>query len=193
MTCASIVRAAVPQDEEGLWKLLRLMHEETGLYPLSETKVQFYLHRVLYPETISPDDNGPRGIIGVIGNDQLEGIIMLVLGSVWYSDAMSLQDMVSFVHPDYRHAGHARALIDYGKRMTDEVRKYDPDFRMMVGVVSSVRTAAKCRLYDQMLTPVGAFYLYPSPPDFIPIKEARRNLNHHERRVIDAAKRMAKY
>ena len=165
----SIVRAAVPDDEEELWSLFRLMHHENGLFPLCEPKVQDYLRRVLYPETIPPDDTGPRGIIGVIGSPtQLEAAIMLVLGAVWYTNAISLQDCVNFVHPEYRQSDHSKALIAYSKFMTDEIRKTDANFQMMVGVVSTKRTAAKVRLYRRQLAEIGSFFVYPTPPGYEP-------------------------
>lgn len=160
----SIVRAAVPADEGQLWILLRLMHSENGIFPLSEPKVQYYIDRVLRPEMIPANDAGPRGVIGVIGVPaQLEGIIMLVLGSVWYSDSITMMDSVNFVHPDCRRSDHAKTLIGYGKNMVDEIRKAHADFQMMVGVVSTKRTAAKVRLYRQQLVEIGSFFVYPPP------------------------------
>ena len=158
----SIVRQAIPQDEGELWVLLRQMHRENGLLPLSEPKVQYYLDRVLHPEKISSTDTGPRGIIGVIGTaSYLEGMIMLVLGQVWYSASVMLQDCVNFVREDCRQSNHSKELIAYRKRMTDEIRKSDPDFKMMVGVVSTVRTQAKIRLYRRQMVECGSFFLYP--------------------------------
>lgn len=145
------------------------MHSEAGIYPLSEPKVQDYLRRVLYPETIPPDDAGPRGIIGVIGApNRLEAAIMLVLGSVWYSSVLTLMDALNFVHPDYRQSNHAKALISYSKRMTDEVRKIDPDFQMVIGIVSTKRTAAKIRLFRRQMVEAGAVFVYPSPTGYEP-------------------------
>ena len=165
----SIVRAATPADQTELWTLFRLMHDETAIFPLDEGKVQDYLRRVLYPETIPPSDTGPRGIIGVIGApSRLEAAIMLVLGSVWYSSAITLMDALNFVHPDYRNSNHASSLISYGKRMVDEVRKVDADFRMVIGIVSTKRTAAKIRLFRRQMVEAGAVFVYPTPPGHEP-------------------------
>ena len=165
----STVRAARPEDEGELWSLFRLMHSEAGLFPLCEPKVQDYLRRVLHPETIPPNDTGPRGIIGVIGPpDRLEAAIMLVLGAIWYTNQISLQDCINFVHPKYRQSDHAKALIAYSRHMTDEIRKTDPDFQMMVGVVSTKRTAAKVRLYRRQLAEIGSFFVYPTPAGYEP-------------------------
>lgn len=158
----SIVRCAVPADESELWVLFRQMWHENGLFPLSEPKVQSFLDRVLHPETIAPSDTGPRGIIGVIGSHvYLEGVIMLILSPVWYSDQIAMQDCVNFVREECRQSNHAKSLISYSKHMTDEIRKGHPEFRMMVGVVSTKRTQPKVRLYRRQMAEVGAFFLYP--------------------------------
>jgi len=158
----SIVRCAVPADESQLWILLRQMHLEAGLFPLSEPKVQGLLTRVLHPETILPNDMGLRGIIGVIGQHRyLEGVIILVLSPLWYSDTIAMQDCVNFVREECRQSNHAKALISYSKHMTDEIRKGHPEFKMMVGVVSTKRTMPKVRLYRRQMAEVGSFFLYP--------------------------------
>ena len=158
----SIVRGATTADEPQLWELLRQMWDENGLFPMSETKVQFYLDRVLRPETVAAEDTGPRGIVGVIGpSSYLEGVIMLILAPVWYSTTISLQDCVNYVREDCRSSNHAKALISYSKFMTDEIRKTDPSFKLMVGVVSTVRTQPKVRLYRRQLAEIGAIFLYP--------------------------------
>jgi hypothetical protein len=175
MTSPSIVRPAVPEDEQELWRLFRLHHEENALFPLSEPKVQYYLDRVLHPERIADGDTGPRGIIGTIGKvGALEGAIMLVLGSAWYSDAITMDDTLSFVDPAHRRSNHATTLIAYARHVVDEIRKAHADFRMILGVLSSKRTAAKIRLYERQLTPIGAFFMYPAPPEFEPLRGAFR-------------------
>ncbi len=170
MNCSpSIVRAARPEDENELWSLFRLMHSEAALYPLCEPKVQDYLRRVLYPGTIPPDDTGPRGIIGVIGSPaRLEAAIMLVLGSVWYSSAITLMDALNFVHPEFRASNHAKALIAYSKTMTDEIRKVDVNFQMLIGIVSTKRTQAKIRLFRRQMVEAGAVFIYPTPAGYEP-------------------------
>jgi len=143
------------------------------MYPLSEPKVQYYLDRVLRPEKIPSDDAGPRGIIGVIGQrGSLEAAIMLVLQALWYSDTITMGDCMNYVDPRHRVSHHAKALIEYAKNIVDQVRETTPEFRMIVGVVSNIRTAAKVRLFEKHLaSPVGAFFSYPAMPEFVPIKK----------------------
>lgn len=175
MASPSVVRAAVPDDRPELWRLLRLHHAENALFPLSERKVGFYVERALHPETIAPDDTGPRGIVGTIGKvGALEGMVMLVLGSPWYTESIAMDDCVNFVDPAHRQSDHAKALISYSKHLVDQVRVGHPDFRMLLGIVSNERTAAKIRLYSRLLEPVGAFFMYPAVAGLKTIKNMHR-------------------
>lgn len=171
MTSPSIVRAAVPEDRAELWRLFRMHHAENALFPISEEKVGALLDRVLHPELITVDDAGPRGLIGVIGEiGELEGAIMLILGSPWYTDTVTMDDCLNFVDPAHRASRHSEALIRYSKNLVDQVREGHPDFKMLLGVVSTQRTAAKVRLFSRHLTPVGAFFMYPPPQIDIAMK-----------------------
>ncbi len=174
-TSPSIVRPAVPDDHDELWRLFRLHHEENAMFTLSERKVQFYLDRVLWPERIPADDVGPRGIIGTIGAiGSLEGAIMLVLGSPWFSEEITLDDCMMFVDPNHRRSNHGRTLIAYARNIVDKIREAHPSFKMIVGVLSTKRTAAKIRLYEQQLTAIGSYFCYPAPPEFQPLKNTYR-------------------
>lgn len=166
MTQSSIVRKALPEDKGQMMHLLELMHDENGLFELDKGKVEWMLDRILYPDSIESNDNGHRGLAGVIGNGHLEGIIILVLGRTWYSSDVCLEDAANFVHPDHRRSDHAKALIGYAKNLTDVIRQDHPSFKMILGVVSTKRTAAKVRLYERQLSaPIGAFFAYPPPVD----------------------------
>jgi len=176
MSQPSIVRAANPHDKAEVWRLCRMHHAENAMLPLSERKVEFYIDRSLHPERIGADDLGPRGIIGVIGRvGALEGAVMLILGSPWYSDEITMDDCMNFVDPAHRKSNHARALIAYSKHLVDQIRAGHPQFRMMMGVVSTERTAAKIRLYSRELgEPVGAFFMHPRMDEQRGIKNMHR-------------------
>lgn len=175
MSSPSVVRAAKPDDRTELWRLFKLHHAENALFPLSERKVEYYLDRSLHPEKITADDAGPRGIVGVIGEpNSLEGAVMLILGSPWYTESIAMDDCMNFVDPAHRRSDHAKALISYSKYLVDRVRVGHPDFRMLLGVVSTERTAAKIRLYSRLLEPVGAFFMYPPVAGLKAIKNMHR-------------------
>lgn len=176
MTSPSVVRPAVPEDEREIWRLFRALHAENAMFPISETKVQQHIDRLLHPGRIASDDLGPRGLIGVIGPvGALEGVIMLVFGSPWYSDAVTLDECLNYVDPQHRSSNHAKALIAYAKHLVDGIREKHPDFKLVIGVLSTKRTAAKVRLYERQLTAAGAFFLYPADDIVEPIKRLYRN------------------
>ena len=164
MTSPSIVRPAVPSDKPEVWRLFRLLHSENGLFSISDTKVEYYIDRLLNPGRIASDDTGPRGFIGVIGPvGALEGCIMLTVGSVWYSEDWTLDEHLNFVDPAHRSSNHAKALIDFAKDCADKV-----GVRLVIGVLSTKRTAAKVRLYERRLTPAGCFFIHPPPDNISP-------------------------
>lgn len=176
----SIVRTAVREDEPEIWRMFREHHKENAFFPLSEAKVQFYLDRVMKPETIPAGDDGPRGVVGVIGKPgNLQAAIMLVLGSPWYSDAITMDDCMSFVDKRYRQSNHAKALLDFAISIVDKTRTTNPEFKMILGIVSNVRTAEKVRLYSRKLKPVGAYFLYPPPHGSFSLTDlyARKRIN----------------
>ncbi len=169
MTSPSIVRTAIPDDESEIWRLFRLLHAENAMLPISERKVQYHIDRMLHPEIISLEDTGPRGIIGVIGEPgKLEGAIMLAFGSMWYSEVITLDEFLNFVDPSHRNSNHAKALIGYAKHIVDQVRLTHADVKLVIGILSTKRTAAKVRLYERQLTPCGSFFIYPTPDDLDP-------------------------
>lgn len=164
MTSLSVVRAAVPDDESEIWRLFRMLHAENAMLPISDRKVQYHIDRMIHPELIELNDTGPRGIIGVIGKiGSLEGAIMLAFGSMWYSEVITLDEFLNYVDPAHRASNHAKALIGYAKHMVDQVRLTHAEVKLVIGILSTKRTAAKVRLYERQLTPAGSFFIYPTP------------------------------
>lgn len=152
----SIVRRATPADREGVWKLFKLLHQENGVFTLSERKLNWLLDRILNPDAIADDDQGLRGFMGVIGPpDALEGFILLVISQNWYSDDFHLEELANFVHPDHRKSNHAKTLLSYSRHLADHTA-----IPLLIGIISNERTAAKVRLYKRQLPEAGAFFLY---------------------------------
>lgn len=175
MNSPSLVRQAVPADKAELWRLLRLLWAENAMCTISDAKVDHYLDRILTPPTDAAEDHGPRGIIGVIGPvGALEAVIMLAFGSPWYSDEITLDEHFNFVDPEHRASDHAKTLIGYAKHIVDEVRVTHHDFKLVIGVLSTKRAAAKVRLYERQLTPAGAFFVYPAPDNLDPPRNLYR-------------------
>ena len=144
------VRAAGPDDLEGIMALARLLNVENSVFPLDEEKAQ---------QLIIPSLFKDGGIIGVIGSkDKIEAVVMLRVASNWYSNGSFLEEMCIYVHPEYRSAkgGRARKLIEFAKKCSDEL-----EMPLMIGVMSNSKTDAKVRLYERQFgSPSGSFFLY---------------------------------
>ena len=143
----SRVRSAVAADFPGIMALCRLLHAENGPFPWSEGKVETMLGRALRRDRVQILVIGPEGAP--------VACLALFLGDVWYSDAVVVEEIFNFVHPEHRRTGHARALIEAAKRVSDSVGA-----PLMIGVISNERTEAKVRLYSRHLKPAGAFFIH---------------------------------
>lgn len=156
MTCPSIVRVAKPDDRQEIWRLFLQGHRENGMFSLAPEKVDFLISRALHPEMIPEWDTGPRGAIGVIGDvASLEGVVLMMLDSYWYTHDRHLGEYLVYVDPECRKTHHARALVAWMKEQSE--RTHLP---LLTGIISNERTDAKVRLYQRMLPRVGAFFLY---------------------------------
>lgn len=151
MTSSSVVRLATHQDEEAIFELCKNLHAENGLFPMDDELVR---------ETITKGMDKKGGILGVIGpvGGPLEGMIYMLISNFWYSRKPHLEELFSYVPPEYRKSNHAKALIEFAKKCAND------DIRLVIGVVSNTRTEAKVRLYERRLgKPAGAFFVYPPP------------------------------
>lgn len=158
MSCPSVVRLAKPEDSQEIWRLFLQVHNENSLFRLSPQKVQWLMNRILNPELISPEDTGPRGVIGVIGPvGKLEGLVFLLIGQFWYSDERHLEELCVFTDPEHRKSNHAQAMVQWMKDQTKLT-----GLPLLTGIMSNTRTEAKVRLYSRMLPKVGAFFFYAS-------------------------------
>ena len=153
----SIVRLPTLADYQELWRLLLQDHNESGIFQADYVKVDWLLMRLLQPHMIPPNDTGTRGTIGVIGPERaLEAIVVLVVSAPWYSSELCLNDLVAYVDPNYRHSGHAKALIEWMKGQSAAT-----GISLISGVMSRERTEAKCRLFQrQMPERIGSYFLF---------------------------------
>lgn len=156
MTCPSKVRIAHAEDHQEVWRLFLQAHHENGVFSLDAAKVDWWLRRVLSPETISPGDTGPRGAIGVIGNvGSLEGLAFLTFAGCWYSNEMHLEEFTVYVDPECRKSNHAKALIRWMKEQSKLT-----GLPLAAGIMSNHRTEEKIRLYSRLLPKAGEFFLF---------------------------------
>lgn len=153
----SIVRNPTAADHLEVWRMLMQDHNENGIFPMDASKVDWLIWRLLNPDSIAPQDTGTRGVMGVIGpQGALEAVAAVVIASSWYSNHLCLNDLVVYVDPNYRHSGHAKALIEWMKSQSTET-----GIPLISGVVTKERTQAKCRLYQrQMPVKLGEYFLH---------------------------------
>ena len=163
----ALVRIAGPADRDELVRLLVDGHEENGMFPLDQDRLDWWLSRLLYPEFLAISDTDPRGVIGVIGTpEHLEGLAFLVIGRLWYSSQRHLEEFIVYVDPDHRHSNHSKALVEWMKEQSRLT-----GLKLMTGILSiQPRTEAKVRLYQRYLPKAGAFFYFD--PNLTPSSSA---------------------
>jgi hypothetical protein len=141
------VRKAVASQRDEILRICHQNHGENGQFTLSPRKVEAMVDRAF--------SNG-GAIIGVVGKDRVEGLIFLVIGQHWYTDDFCLEEIMNYVLPDYRRSTHAKDMIKFGVRCSDELA-----IPLVIGVVSNERTRAKVELYRRQLgEPVGGYFIH---------------------------------
>ena len=142
------VRKAESRDREPVLEICRRNHSENGQFSLSMSKVESMVDKAF---------NRGGAIIGLVGGDnRIEGAILLNVGQFWYTDDWCVEEIFNYVHPEFRKSTHARDMIDFGKRCSDELA-----IPLVIGVVSNERTRAKMELYRRRLgEPVGGYFIH---------------------------------
>ena len=144
------VRVGTPEDVDGVMELAILGSAENGWVRPNPAKLL---------KEIWPALNRDHGLMGVIGapGETPEAVILLRTSVLWYSDDEVLEERAIFVHPDFRAAkgGRAARLCEFAKNVAGGL-----GMPLMIGVLSTHRTAGKVRLYERQFgTPAGAFFL----------------------------------
>lgn len=145
------VRVGVTEDLEPVMKMAEMVCKENGIFQPNMGKIFADIWPSLHRE---------HGLVGVIGEQgqELEGFVLLRVGTMWYSDEPILEEKTVFVHPKFRKlsGGRARKLCRFSKQVSDEL-----GIPMIIGVLSNSRTGGKMRLYESEFgSPAGGFFLY---------------------------------
>lgn len=147
MLITSPVRKAFPADRAEILDMCRENWADNGQFSLSQAKVEAMVDKAF---------NRGGTIIGVVGSGQIEGMILLNIGQFWYTEEYCLEEIQNFVRPAYRKSTHAKDMINFGKRCSDEL-----GIPLVIGVVSNERTRAKMELYRRQLgEPCGGYFLH---------------------------------
>lgn len=147
ITAPARVRFADRCDLDELMFLCRELHAENAMLDINEDKVRAMLMSHF---------NRTGGVIGVIGQPGgLEGAIVMHMSQMWYSDQWLLEELFSFVLPEYRRSNNAKDLIDFAKYCAKLI-----GVPLLIGILSNKRTEAKIGLYRRRLgQPAGAFFV----------------------------------
>lgn len=145
------VRIADERDEDALLEICHFVHGENGLFAFSEERV----HRQI-TGAIRGSVGDRTGLAGVIGEyNALQGAILISLGQEWYSDDWQLQELFSYVYPQYRSTPASQDLLAFADQI--QARFGIP---LVIGVLSNQRTEAKVRLIRKQFGPAcGAFFV----------------------------------
>lgn len=151
MTITTIpVRKAKPRDRDAILKICEQNHVENGQFGLAMPKVEAMVDKAFANQ---------GAIIGVVGRDRIEGLIMLLIAQFWYTEDWCLEEIMNFVLPDHRRSTHAKDMISFAKRCSDEI-----GIPLVIGVVANERTKAKMELYRRQLgEPCGGYFLHRPP------------------------------
>lgn len=157
------IRMAMPADVGQLLEHCRMHNAETGVYGLSQQSFPFDDDEAL--ATIGRGVMRDLMIIAVIGGepgDQLEASVCLQISKVWWSKSWNLDELWTFVHPDFRRSRHAKDLQDYAKKCSKELT-----LPLVGGMIANKDTGQKLRLYQRAFGyPVGAYFVYdPENPE----------------------------
>lgn len=155
------VRIATVDDEQGIFDLLILDVEESAevVAPRDPDKIIAQIHRATRDRLatigiIDGPDGFPVATIGLF-NDQW-----------WWSQSWHILKLWDFVHPDYRQHSYAKDLIHFGEWWSDALtRQFGYRVYTLAGVLGTKRVRDKIRLYKRLTNMVGAFFLYPAPPE----------------------------
>src|SRR5262245_44852817 len=156
LTTTQDVRIAGPDDLPEMHRLCVGAHTEIGLFPMDVAKVDWLLHRLLFPHLIDPNDVGTRGIVGVVGEpERLEAFSILVISHLWYATQPYLSELGVYVEPQFRSRGHHKALIHWMKEQSNLC-----GLPLMTGIMTTHRTEAKVRLYEREIPKIGAVFKF---------------------------------
>ena len=150
----SKVRLAQRSDEAEVISLVRVMHTESGLFPLDDERVRQTLARVWERK------GGILALIGAPG--EIRAMLLMQLATVWYTSETHLDETFCWVHPDHRRSDYSKILLEYAKHTSDLLtQRAGKKIPLIIGVLTSMQMAAKVRLYRRFLgIPVGAFFVH---------------------------------
>lgn len=149
------LRGAVPRDEDELFELLLMLHDENGIFSVNHDKVR---------KGIRYATQGQGGIIYVNAGPRIVATLCMGITMDWYSDDEYFSERWNFVHPDHRCTNYARMLLEQAKWVSNYFSRNGKKMPVQVGINSCERTEAKVRLYARHMPCIGAYFMYGEVP-----------------------------
>ena len=145
------LRIGTPEDLDEVMQLAIEAAKENSLVPANPE----LLLRAVWPAL-----HQNHGIVGCIGKPggAIEGMVVLQIGTLFYSDSQCVEEKVVYVRHDYRAAqgGRARKLCEFSKSIADGLC-----LPLIIGVFSSEMTKQKVGLYRRIFgEPAGSYWVY---------------------------------
>jgi N-acetylglutamate synthase-like GNAT family acetyltransferase len=145
------IRLGTTEDMDEIMQLACMAAAENGVMNAS---------KLLLARTVWPKLDLQHGLIGCIGkkDGKIEGMVILQIGTLHYTEEPCIEELVLFVHPDYRNAkgGRATKLCEFSKSVADKM-----GLKLIIGVFSSINTQQKVKLYERVLGPAaGSYWVY---------------------------------
>ncbi len=144
------VRLGKSADREQLRMLAKMLWADNGIVDYDEDLLEQMLSNAFNPERAS--------FFGVIGPEggTIEGMVYLTMSSFPWTRKTHLEEVMSFVHPDYRTPDRINALISFSKRCVDGT-----DVPLIMGLFTNIRLAGKVQVYRKHFGyPAGATFAY---------------------------------
>ena len=128
-----MIRLATPQDLDEIMSIAMMACDENGFLNPNPAKLAAEIWPALHQD---------HGLCAVIGkpNGMIEGLVLLRIGNMWYSDSRVVEEKAIFIHPDFRSAkgGRASKLCEFSKKVADSL-----GIPLIIGVLSNHRRTCK--------------------------------------------------
>jgi len=151
MTETERVRFAEPGDEMSLLALMDAVHQESGLFPIDPIAALAMIGRCIARR------DAVIGTIGPVG--AVRAAVCLTIERMWYASADNgrfLSEKFMIVAPEHRRSTHAKNLLLFSKEVARGL-----GIKLLIGVASNERTAAKVRLYrSQFPMKIGESFMF---------------------------------
>lgn len=152
------VRIATRTDEADLLELCRMYHAETNEGAFSEDKALDIMRRAFTPTSNSP------AIIGVAGENRIEGSICIEVATPPLSDAPFLQILWHFVRPESRKSPYSKDLLAFAKSWAAP-SPVGIGLTLRIDSLVNHRTEAQSKMYSRSLgEPVAQAWFYNATP-----------------------------